>query len=138
VRDDSIRRFIVRHYRYDPDRHERRHVVVGVFDNKREYMVGLEKAQAELERRRARGEADPREHISGTVREAGDDRRAANGHLLTRAIRHGVAAGKWVEDLELPSNIAVMRHDDATRSPGRWLRSLQTRFVRWLGRSGRP
>jgi hypothetical protein len=35
--DDSIRRFIVRHYRYDPDRHERRHVVVAAFDSEREF-----------------------------------------------------------------------------------------------------
>jgi hypothetical protein len=26
--DDTLRRYIVRHYRYDPERHERRHVVV--------------------------------------------------------------------------------------------------------------
>jgi hypothetical protein len=37
--DDSIKRFIVRHYRYDPERRERRHVVVAAFDNEPEYQV---------------------------------------------------------------------------------------------------
>jgi hypothetical protein len=35
--DDTICRYVVRHYRYDPDRHERRHVVVAAFDNESEY-----------------------------------------------------------------------------------------------------
>ena len=48
------------------------------------------------------------EHASGVVHEAGYLRRAANGHLVTRAIRHGVA-GRWVEELELPSNMSVVR-----------------------------
>src|SRR5580700_7663243 len=37
--DDSIKRFIVRHYRYDPERRARRHVVVAAFDNEPEYQV---------------------------------------------------------------------------------------------------
>lgn len=35
--DDSIERWSVRWYRYDPDRHERRHVTVAAFDNASEY-----------------------------------------------------------------------------------------------------
>ena len=40
--DDSIERFIVRHYRYDPQRRERRHVVVAVFGNEREFQACVE------------------------------------------------------------------------------------------------
>jgi hypothetical protein len=58
--NDGVRRFIVRHYRYDPDRHERRHVVVAAFDNKREFLACLEQVRAEIERRKNRGEhVDP-------------------------------------------------------------------------------
>ena len=35
--DDSVRRFIVRHYAYDPSRHERRHIVVAAYDNEQEF-----------------------------------------------------------------------------------------------------
>lgn len=112
--DDTIERFIARHYRYDPLRRERRHVVVDAFDNEPEFLVCMERIRAEIERRRYSGEAvDPREHASGTVYEPGYLRRAANGHLLKRAIRHG-AVGSWIEDLELPSSISVVR---ATRPP---------------------
>jgi hypothetical protein len=107
--DDSIERFIVRHYRYDPQRRERRHVVVAAFDNEREFSGCIEDVQAEIRRRREAGEpVDPHEHASGTVHEPGYLRRAANGHLITRAIRHGVA-GRWIDGLELPSNMSVAR-----------------------------
>ncbi|MGH3300475.1 MAG: hypothetical protein ACRDOK_02135 [Streptosporangiaceae bacterium] len=107
--DDSIERFIVRHYRYDPQRRERRHVLVAAFDNEREYLACMESVQAEIRRRRDHGEpVDPSEHASGIVHEPGHLRRAANGHLLTRAIRHG-ATGRWIEELELPANMSVVR-----------------------------
>jgi hypothetical protein len=107
--DDSIGRFIVRHYRYDPRRRERRHVVVAAFDNEPEFRACMESVQAEITRRRAAGEpVDPREHVSGIVHEPGYLRRAANGHLVMRAIRHG-ATGRWIEELELPSNMSVVR-----------------------------
>jgi hypothetical protein len=107
--DDSIERFIVRHYRYDSQRRERRHVVVAAFDNEREFRACMEGVQAEITRRRDAGEpVDPGEHTSGIVYKPGYLRRAANGHLVTRAIRHG-AAGRWIEELELPSNMGVVR-----------------------------
>src|ERR1700744_486963 len=89
--DDTINRFIVRHYRYDPQRHERRHVVVAAFDNENEMWVRMQEIAAEIKRRREAGEeVDPREHASGSHHEPGYLRRAANGHLISRAIGHGV------------------------------------------------
>ena len=107
--DDSIDRFVVCHYRYDPERRERRSVVVAAFDNEQEFRAGIERVEAEIARRREAGEAvDPREHASGTMYERGYLRRSANGHLLKRAIRHG-AVGQWLEDLELPANVSLIR-----------------------------
>ena len=109
--DDSIERFIVRHYRYDPQRRERRHVVVAAFDNEPEFRACMQDVHAEIRRRREAGEpVDPCEHVSGTVHEPGYLRRAANGHLVMRAIRHG-ATGSWIEELELPSNMSVVRSE---------------------------
>lgn len=106
--DDDIERFIVRHYRYDPQRRERRHVVVAAFDNEREFLACMEGVQNDIQVRRDRGESvDPREHASGIVHEPGYLRRAANGHLVSRAIRRG-AAGSWIGELELPSNMSVV------------------------------
>ena len=107
--NDNIRRFIVRHYRYDPARRERRHVVVAAFDNEPEFLACIERVRADIGQRRERGErVDPREHASGVVHEPGYLRRAANGHLPSRAFKHGVS-GLQFEGLELPSNMFVFR-----------------------------
>ena len=84
-------------------------MVVAVFDNEPEFRACLASVHAEIGRRQEGGEpVDPCEHVSGAVHEPGYLRRVANGHLVTRAIRHG-AAGSWTEELELPSNMGVVQ-----------------------------
>jgi len=86
-------------------------MVVAAFDNKAEYLACVESIGAEIAQRRERGEpVDPREHASGVVHEPGYLRRSASGHLVTRAFKHG-AAGSWIEELELPSNMSVVREE---------------------------
>src|SRR5450432_291452 len=76
--DDSVQRFIVRHYAYDPSRHERRHIVLGAYDNEQEFKEQIDRLSRELKNRRERREpVDPREHISGTCLEPGEARRRA-------------------------------------------------------------
>ena len=107
--DDDALRFIVRHYRYDPARRERRHVDVAAFDNEPEFLACLADLRGEIERRTRDGEpADPAEHVSGVVHEPGYHRRAANGRLVGRAISHGVAP-RLLDDLELPPNVSFVR-----------------------------
>jgi hypothetical protein len=125
--DDSVRRFIVYHYRYDPARHERRRVVVAAFDNNEEFEACLEEAAAEIRGRKERGDlADSEEHVSGAFHEPGYDRKQQNARLIKRSIEHGVLPAN-VEQLELPSNFALLR---AERAP--WWR----RTVSWLRRRG--
>lgn len=123
--DDSIRRFIVRHYRYDPDRRERRHVIVAAYDNDREYEACMEETAAGIEARRQRGEpVEPTEHVSGVVQEPGYRRKQQNGRLVARALRHGVSPAE-LENLEMPSNVAFLR---AGRMP--WWRRVADRLCR--------
>jgi hypothetical protein len=106
--DDSITRFIVHHYRYDPQRRERRNVVVAAFDSEAEYDACMREVREEIERRREAGEeVDPREHVTGTIYEPGSRRLAANGHLIGRALSHGVFP-RSLQELELPSNMVVL------------------------------
>lgn len=89
--DDEIRRFVVRRYAFDPARRERRHVVVAVVDDQHEFERLFAQHGAELARRRENGEpVDPPEHVSGHVMEPGHLARAAQGHLVRRALEHGV------------------------------------------------
>jgi hypothetical protein len=108
VEDDGIRRFVVRHYRYDPGRHERRHVVVGAFDDEAQFHASMESVRLDIERRRDAGRHwDRKEHASGVVYEPGDRRRAATGHLLRTMIEHGVDPLPWIDTDDLPSSVAL-------------------------------
>jgi hypothetical protein len=109
--DDDRRRFVLCRYAFDPLRHERRHIVVAVVDDQREFETLFSQLNDDLQGRRAAGEAiDPREHISGHVMEPGHLARSANGHLVRRAVEHGVFPASLVS-LDLPSNIGVLRAD---------------------------
>jgi hypothetical protein len=81
--DDSIRRFVIYRYAYDPERRERRHQLVAAYDNVAEFERELDRAHKTLTG------LDRREHWTGTVKEPGHDRRARAAHLVRRCFEHG-------------------------------------------------
>jgi hypothetical protein len=106
--DDTVARWVVTHYRYDPDRRERRHVVVAAFDNPDEFHADIRARAEQLRARRESGEdVDRLERITGRTYAAGYRRQQRDAHLLKRAIEHGVAP--VVEDLDLPPNVSAVR-----------------------------
>ncbi|MDF2093711.1 hypothetical protein P0Y31_15270 [Knoellia sp. 3-2P3] len=139
VGDDSIRRFVVSHYRYDPERHERRHVVVAAFDNEREFEACVRSIQADIDRRQAAGEpVDRNEHATGRIFEPGHLRRAATGHPVRRMIEHGVDPRPWVAEENLPYNMALLGPGMAAepvRGPAACLVLVMRRWLRVGGRS---
>ncbi len=107
--NDSITRFVVMHYRYDPDRHERRHVVVAAYDNEDEFDGAFAALAAHIRQARAAGEdIDPREHATGQVLEPGHHVKARNGRLVHRAIEHGVTPPEFARD-DLPEGMDVVQ-----------------------------
>jgi hypothetical protein len=130
--DDTIRRFVVHHYRYDHDRHERRHVIVAAFDNKREFEACLRSITAGIERRRLNGEpVDRSEHASGVVHQPGHLRRTANGHLVRRMIEHGIDPQPWVSENELRSNMSICGYGMPARHRRRPLDRFAEAIRRW-------
>jgi hypothetical protein len=115
--DDTIDRWVVLHYRYDPGRRERRHVVVAAFDNPDEFHADIDARAQQLGARAERGEAvDRLEGITGRAYPAGYRRQQRDAHLLKRAIEHGVAP--VVEDLDLPPNVSVTQAVRRSVDPG--------------------
>ena len=114
--DDSVLRYIVRHYRFDPERHERRHVEVAAYDNETEFMAAFDAHRSALDERRRAGDVDPREHISGMVKEPGYavrqrqrlPRRADEGPVRELMIRLGTVDVDECATLSL-----VARPDDS-------------------------
>jgi hypothetical protein len=90
--DDSIKRYVVRRYAYDPQRHERRHQDVAAFDNEREFLALIHARKQEVDLRRSAGEElTPRDYYTGVALEPGYRRRIALKRLDWKAIGRGVS-----------------------------------------------
>ena len=92
--DDSRRRWVLRWYRYDPDRHERRHTVIAAYDKKREFFRHFNTLSTELDRLKEAGEAEQVEHISGVEKNAGTDAKAREQRERLHDIRRRAAREK--------------------------------------------
>lgn len=69
--DDSLHRYIVWHFRLDPERSQRRNVVVAAYDNETEMSARLSTEKAALDSRKSRGLAEEREWLHGSYRMPG-------------------------------------------------------------------
>ena len=114
--DDSIWRWVLSQYRFDPERNERRYVTVAVFDNQAEFdrafLAYAETVRSEVAAgSRSPGEGGP---ITGTVMEPGYRAEQARRHNIRRAIEHGVDPGPFVASGPQPEGMAVWtwRPDD--------------------------
>ncbi len=110
--DDSIRRWVIHQYRYDPQRRQRRHVLVRAVDNPRDFEGALSQLHGQIERERTSAKSDPAEHVTGTVWEPGDRARATTGHLVRRALEHGADPSRILKSGPLPSNKAILQFDN--------------------------
>jgi hypothetical protein len=100
--DDNIRRYVVRHYAFDPDRYERRHGVVAAFDDEGEFMELIHRRKEDVDRRRSTGEElSALDYYSGVALEPGYRRRVAIQRLALKAIERGVSLSEatlaWVD-----------------------------------------
>ena len=72
----TIKSFLVRHHKFDPETNHFRWFVLKAFDNEREMNQLLELLWSDLELRRLRGESHPKEQIAGQINDP--ERREGN------------------------------------------------------------
>jgi hypothetical protein len=87
--DDAIRRFVVHLHAFDPERHERRPIEIAAFDSEAEAMRCFGETHLSVLARRARGEADLRDHVTMVIKEPGVDE-----HNRQRRIRERLMRGR--------------------------------------------
>ena len=87
--DETTDRWIVRCYRFDEDRRERRHCVVAAYEREQEMLSRMGVEAERLEERRAAGIADPSEHITGILQRAGHKQHEDERRLQARLSRPG-------------------------------------------------
>lgn len=137
--DDAAQRWVLHHYRYDPERRERRHMVMAAYDNQREYDAAFKRLSRLVEAEVSRGVRDRAEHVTGRVWHPGFHAEQVRGRQVLEAIRRGADPARLLEGASLPASMAVYRRDtnDITRTysgrrprpPRRWHRAC-----RWIAR----
>lgn len=85
--DESLDRWVVEHYAFDPERNERWNRPVAAFDHPDEMVTFIEVAATELKRRQRQGLADEREHYSGTHRGPGYEKASQRERIAARMNR---------------------------------------------------
>ena len=115
--DDTIRRWVIHHYRFDPARNERRYVVAAAYDDEREYLRELERYDVRIRSEIAAGTRSDREMVSGTTWEPVHLAAQKRGHAVRRAIEHGVDPEPLLRDGPLPSNMAVLTFSEDASPP---------------------
>jgi hypothetical protein len=114
-KDDSIARWVVHHYRWDPERNERRNVVVSAFDNKQEFNFEVARLAAELRLAQATGTRSADEQISGVALPVGYLAEAARGHAIKTAIEHGATkAVIEIQSAGTTGSVGVLRSTKST------------------------
>ena len=107
-KDDTVWRWVIHRYQFDPSRRERRNVVVATYDNEREFQTEFDRHAQILRNDIAAGARSSRENLGGVVLEPGYLAASARGHNVRRAIEHGVSPGRLLATEPLPQNIAVL------------------------------
>jgi hypothetical protein len=98
--DDSRQRYVLNHYRFDPERRERRNVVVGAWDSEAEFSREERRLRDVVGRRISAPDGDSRESLSGTILGVGDLTRGRLARVLERSRRcaRRVAGGQALRD----------------------------------------
>jgi len=109
--DDSVWRWVLQHYRFDPQRRQRRNVTVAAYDNAAEFEAALSAHDRRIRVEIDAGDRDPREHVGGVVWPPGYHAEQARGRLVRDAVGHGVDPRPLLEDGPLPSNVVVFGWD---------------------------
>ncbi len=109
--DDSILRWVLYHYRCDPERNERRNVIVAAYDSEAEFNTAVEAYSGRIRAGLGAGTRDDAEHVSGVLWPAGHHAEQARGRTLRRASGHGVDPRRVPLDGPLPSNIGFFGRD---------------------------
>lgn len=108
--DDSITRWVLHHYRFDPQRRQRRNVVVAAYDNEPEFHAAADALHRRVRSEIDAGTRDPRETVSGVLLEPGHLTRQARRRLVSDVLSRGIDPRPYL-DGPLPSNVALFGSD---------------------------
>ncbi|MET4637701.1 hypothetical protein [Mycetocola sp. 2940] len=115
--DDTIWRWVIHHYRFDPTRNQRRNVRVAAYDDESEFRSELDRYTELIRSEIAVGTRSNRESVSGIALEPGHLAAQAGGHDVRRAIEHNVNPERLLRTAPIPHNMALLGFHDEDSPP---------------------
>lgn len=109
--DDAIWRWVLHHYRFDPERRQRRNVVVAAYDNEAEFEAALATHRQRIHAEVDAGARDDSEHVVDVVWPPGDHDAQVRGRTVRKATVRGVDPRRVPLDGPLPRNKVVFGWD---------------------------
>lgn len=87
--DDSISRWVIYHYRFDPERRQRRNMVVAAYSDEVEFEAALAAYHRRIQKEIDSGTRSSAEHVSGVLWPPGYRAAQARARTLRKAIVRG-------------------------------------------------
>lgn len=109
--DDSQRRWVIHHYRFDSSRRQRRNIAVAAYDNRAEFLAAIEELHEQVSAEIAAGRRDAMEHVSGVVRPPGYQAEQARGRLVSAAVERGLDPRPLLQGGSLPPSMVLFGVD---------------------------
>lgn len=109
--DDSVWRWVLHHYHLDPQRKQRRNVILAAYDNADEFDAALAAFAQRIKAEIDAGTRDQRERAGGVVWHPGHHAEQARRRLVGEAVRHGVDPRPLLDDGPLPPGAFVFGWD---------------------------
>ncbi|MCP2032404.1 hypothetical protein L1277_002507 [Okibacterium sp. HSC-33S16] len=106
--DDSLWRWVLYEYRFDPERNQKRNVVVAAFDNEDEFRRAFDDHLGRLHAELAAGTRSSFGSVTGRTMPPGHLAAQKRGHDVRRAIEHGVDPAPVLRHGPLPEGMAVL------------------------------
>lgn len=111
ISDDSLTRYVVKHYKFDPSTKHFIHLELMAFDNKKEFEMKISELGKSLKHLQDSHEVTSKEYIYGAIYKPGHFDQTNQMHLVKRMIRHGVNPNAYLAQNKKTgfSNYGVLR-----------------------------
>lgn len=94
INNDSLTRFVVKHYKYDQKSNHYSHLNVIAFNNKHEMKNKIKKLNNHLDSLKSNNVAYKKEYFYGVIYKPEHFAKTNQMHLINKMIRHGVSPTK--------------------------------------------
>jgi hypothetical protein len=136
ISDDSLTRFVVKHYKFDRSTKHFNHLELIALDNKKEFDKKISELGKSLQILQNANEVSSKEHIYGVIYQPGHFAQTNQMHIVKKMIRHGVNPNAYFSQNRTPGFsqykvLGSISHHSVNKFPfGKSLRNIIHRLFK--------